>query len=538
MSDFTAKITISAIDKVTSVTKKVESSLDRLKMRASSVGQSFSALGTATSNFGSHLRSAVIQIAAAGAGFFYFTKRAGEMGESLLNAAQRAGITVEALQKLRYAARLGGIEAGDMDTALKFLNKSMTEAATNPKSEQAKAFKSMRIHVRDANGEIKNAGDVLLEVADKFKKAEDGPKKVTTAFTIMGRGGTTMIPILNEGSESFKKLAAEADKLGIVLSAKEAHKLDDYGDSIQRMEAAVGGLSNQIVLALAPSLIEITNGMTEYIIKNKELLKINVSSFLTELGKSLVEIWKGLKVVVDAIKPFIEALGGIKTVVIALTTIYFSSLILSFANLVIAIGAVARSLVMLSAAFIATPFGLVITALGLIAYGAYKLYQIWPELKAIFLQAWEAIVQKFNGVVASFEKNIEGIKAAIATFISALIAPFNPLISNFNIILAVINKIKGALSSMPSPSVNVGVNGSVPVSPAQTGLQGTRFSPSAAQPQPMQTPGRLGVIAPQQPVKQKLDINMRIDADGRPRDVKAKSSAPIDFKANTGVMMP
>jgi hypothetical protein len=328
----------------------------------------------------------------------------------------------------------------------------------------------------------------------------------------MSRGGTTLIPLLNTGSQSFKDMGAEAERLGIILSKDQAEKLDNYGDNVQKLQKTLGGLSNSIVVALVPSLNEIVLGLKDFVVANKELIKTNISTFIKDFGSGLRAVWNGLKTVISAISPFITAIGGIKTVIIALASIYIATLVISLAKVVIAVGAAAKAFAMFSVVLLANPFGLVISALALIAFGAYKLYTTFPQ------------VQK-----------------AVQNFGAALLAPFKAFLTILQFVIDGINKVKSVLSSLPSPNINIGLQtqalGNSPrFAPASGSLQTAAPAASAGLANTA-VQSRFGNLLPQQQ-KQKLDISMKIDAEGRAKDVKASSNAPIDFKANTGVLNP
>lgn len=465
MSNFAAKITITAVDKVSGVVKSISTSLDKLKVRTAALGTSFANVGNAARDFGSRLRGVAVGVTALAGSIFYMSKKSADLGESLLNASQRAGVSVEELQRLRYAAEIAGLEISDMDNALKFLNKSIAEASTNAKSEAAKAFGSMGIDVRDkVTKRIKSANEVLKEMSDVFKENEDGPKKVATAFATMSRAGTNLIPLLNTGSDGLRKMSEEADRLGIILSKEQAEQLDAYGDNVQKVQKSLVGLTNRISLALVPALNDISVGMLDYISANKELLAQNIAGFIKEFGRALKQTWAGLKLVLDIIGPLVNALGGIKTIVVLLATAYLGGLIISFGKLVIAIAAVTKAMALLSIAFLANPFGIAIAAIGVLIIASYKLYKIWDALSAKRFSSPNAQVPQ-SGWQTTGQR----------------LAP---------------------------------ENGAVQQSRLSAGLANLSASP------------------------QKLEVTMKIDAEGRPKDVTAKSNAPLDFTANTGVMMP
>lgn len=498
MSNFVSKITISAVDKVTTVTRSISRSLDSLKTRTAALSTSMQGLGAASSQFGGKLRSIAVAGTAAGASLFGLVKRTSDVGDAIAKESQRIGISAESLQKFQYAAELGGATADEMSISMRFLSKSIVDSQ-NPMSEQAKAFKSLGIQVKKANGELKSADEVMLELADKFKNAPDGVKKTNTAMTLLGsRSGTRLIPVLNAGTAELIAQGKELENLGKIYSSEELKAAEQFNDDMTRLQRAVGGVTASIGVALMPALNNVINSITRWVGANRQLLQQRLDSFVTTLADSFKLLWSGLSAVYGVLQPFISMIGGFKTVIAALAGVYIAGLIISFAKMVIAVGAVVKALALLSAAFITTPFGLVVTAIGLIVFGVYKLI-----------------------------KTFSAMGLTVKDFALALIKPFSPLLSVLNLVIKGVNAVKSAFSGVSAPSLSAPALAAP--SPAASPRLNAVQNPTVA--------GRLGVLGAQQP-PQKLDISMKIDAQGRPKDVQAKSNAPIDFTANTGVMMP
>lgn len=221
-------------------TKRAEKRLKEFKKEVQQVG---TAVGAA---FGA------VAIAAA-----YMAKSTIDSMDEMGKAAQRTGTTVEAFSALAYAADLSGISQEELSSALVKLSKNMSDAAMGT-GEAIKGFEALGISVKDSNGSLKDSDKVLAEIANKFAGYKDGAEKTALAVNLFGRAGAQLIPLLNGGSEGLAKLREEAEKLGIVLDTKTSKAAEEFNDNLTRLSAAATGVKYEIVRALLPALIALS----------------------------------------------------------------------------------------------------------------------------------------------------------------------------------------------------------------------------------------------------------------------------------------
>jgi hypothetical protein len=219
-------------------TKRGERAMRQLKKEAHDLGL---AMGAA--------------FAAAGAATAYFVKQAIDTADAAGKAAQAAGIAVESYTALAYAAELAGVENGALGTAMKELNKSI--------AENDKAFASLGINVRTASGELRKGDDVLAEVADRFQRMEDGPRKAALAVQLFGRAGTQLIPLLNQGSAGLAQLRQEAERLGVVIDSETALAAEQLNDDLTRLKKTGEGLALTLAKEVLPALSQISQRALE-----------------------------------------------------------------------------------------------------------------------------------------------------------------------------------------------------------------------------------------------------------------------------------
>lgn len=172
-----------------------------------------------------------------------FTALAKEMLSTYDSAAElgrNTSIATSEILGLRYAAELSGIGTEAMDTALQKLTANIGKAAAGT-GEAAPAFKEMGISLTNANGTLKNADQVLSEVADKFQGMGSAVDRGRLATELFGKSGVKMIELLKDGSAGLSSMTSEgALAAGNVENVSSL--IEDFNDSMTRGKTVAMGL--------------------------------------------------------------------------------------------------------------------------------------------------------------------------------------------------------------------------------------------------------------------------------------------------------
>lgn len=216
------------------------------------------------------------------------------MGDDLDKMSARTGVSAEALSALGYAARLSGTDLETVETGLRKMQKTVTDAATGS-SEAADALGRLGLGVQDVvklkpEEQFKLIGDRLSQVADPTQRA-------ALALELFGRNGTALLPMLAGGAKGLSAFAEEAARLGLIVStdaAKDAARLNDelgrLWDVAKQGAFVVGG-------ALAPVVTEYSEKMRGAIVaaagwvrENRELVvtALKVAGAVAAVGGALV----------------------------------------------------------------------------------------------------------------------------------------------------------------------------------------------------------------------------------------------------------
>lgn len=174
-----------------------------------------------------------------------------EIGE----AAQRIGVTTEALSGLQYAAQLSAVSAEELESGMIKLSKAAADGND--------AFAAMGVSVTDAHGGLKTADVLLGEVAAQFANYKDGAEKTALALEIFGKAGAKLIPLLNAGADGIAQMNAEAAQMGLIVGGDAAQAASDLNDNLDRMQAVVTGSLRQGVSDLIPLMVTISEYMLD-----------------------------------------------------------------------------------------------------------------------------------------------------------------------------------------------------------------------------------------------------------------------------------
>jgi len=185
-----------------------------------------------------------------------------ETADQLAKLSQRSGIAVENLSALQYAGKLADVSTEELADSVKKLNVNISAAARGEK-EQAAAFRTIGVEVKDAAGNVRDADQVLGDIADRFSTYADGANKVALANALGGRSFEKLIPLLNGGRQGLADARAEAERFGAVISGDLAAKSEKFNDNITRLGVAADALKVAVAGGVIDALVEYSDEAVE-----------------------------------------------------------------------------------------------------------------------------------------------------------------------------------------------------------------------------------------------------------------------------------
>lgn len=244
---------------------------------------------------------------AAGAAMGVAVKGAIDSADALSKAAQKAGVTTEALSRLKYAADYSDVSLEQLTGGLGRLSKTMLDVAGGSQGPAATAFKALGIAVTDASGKLRGSDVVFADIADRFSRMEDGSTKTALAISLFGKAGAELIPLLNSGKDGLAAMADESDRLGMTISTSTGKAAEQFNDTLTKIGKIMGGVVNKVTEAALPALQSLADTLA-----SPEFAKA-----ASWLGKTLVgafdQVVQAVVATTNAISDFMDwlkSLGG------------------------------------------------------------------------------------------------------------------------------------------------------------------------------------------------------------------------------------
>ena len=165
---------------------------------------------------------------------------------ALDDAAEKTGATVESLAKLQAQAKISGQAFEGIESALIKLNKGLSGSEDETKGA-GKALEYLGVKAKDAQGNLRDSGEITLEVAKKLSEFSDkGPGKAALAMDLFGKSGAQLLPL-------FKDMASNAQELeNVFVGNTEA--ADEYEKAIARLALQSEQLRRVVVSEILPAI--------------------------------------------------------------------------------------------------------------------------------------------------------------------------------------------------------------------------------------------------------------------------------------------
>lgn len=308
-------------DKASPAMRKAKKSTDDLNRASKGLGGTFGKLGAAAKRAMPMLTGAAVI-----AGLTKMITLTAQAGDKFAKMSQKLGISVETLSSWEHVAKLSGTTIEAVALGMKRFSVNVVDMSRNM-GEAKREFEALNISVKDSEGKLRSTEDLLLDIADKFARMEDGTMKTNIAMRLLGRSGAEMIPMLNKGRAGIQGMIDEAKRMNKVFTEETAKAMEDFNDNMERLRGGLTGLAFAVGKEVVPALSDMIDmilriggierafdqvrGMTNLIIEWENKVK----DLTQALGQAESAYWKNE----NKIRDLKEQLGFAKQTVIDYT---------------------------------------------------------------------------------------------------------------------------------------------------------------------------------------------------------------------------
>lgn len=355
---------------------KLVSSLKSIKGKMKSFGDSLTNIGTKMFAGGSAMLTPLLGAA----------QQFASMGDVFSKMSDRTGASVESLSELAYAAQQSGASVEDLEKGMRKAQQNMTDAAAGSKTAQ-EAFAAIGLSAKDLAD--LSPDEQFKLIAEAISRISDPAARTTAAMDVLGKSGSSLMPMMLNGAKGIEELQQSARNLGLTMRGSDAKAATALGDAwddlwkVLRMGIFVVGS------ALAPVLMEATKFITDIAVQTKAWVEENkplvvvafkVAAAIAAAGAAFIAIG-------TAVAGFGVVMGGIASIISGVGTV---------------IGIMGAAL-----AALVSPIGLALTAM--VALGTY--FFAFTETGG---EAIDWLLGKFNSLKDGCLKVFAGISNALA----------------------------------------------------------------------------------------------------------------------------
>lgn len=176
------------------------------------------------------------------------------MGE-LDDLSQKIGTSVESLSRIQKVAQAFGVDfAGSVDPALVKLARGLT-TVDEKSSKTGKALAAIGISAKDVAGNLRDPGDVMVEVAKRLQDYEDGAAKAAIVTDLFGKSGADLLPFFND-------LADNVDNFS-TTSAEAVAQASALQDKMGMLGVRTNEVFTSILTAALPAMTDLADGFSD-----------------------------------------------------------------------------------------------------------------------------------------------------------------------------------------------------------------------------------------------------------------------------------
>lgn len=172
--------------------------------------------------------------------------------DELVTESMVTGLSTDTIQQLKYAENLIDVSYSTISGTLTKLTKTMADARDGNEN-LAESFASLGVSITDSTGQLRPAEEVFYDVIDALGQIQNGTERDALAMDLLGKSAQDLNPLILQGSDAMRELAAEAEATGYVLDESQIAKLAEVDDAYQRMQLEIEATKKKLAVEFAPA---------------------------------------------------------------------------------------------------------------------------------------------------------------------------------------------------------------------------------------------------------------------------------------------
>jgi hypothetical protein len=252
------KFVVSAVNETEKVFSDVGKAVKKIDKQSAGMSKSLKMAGSVAKTAGLAIVSG---LATAGTTLVATTLAAQEAAAEIDNLSRIAGVTSSEFQTLTYAALDYGIAQDKVSDILKDVNDKVGDFLSTGAGPMQDFFTNIapQVGVTAENFAKLSSKDALQLYISSLEKANLSQSEMTFYMEAIASDSTALIPLFKEGGKAIAEQAAEAEKLGIILSDTDVALLDAANDATEKAKIGFSALGQQIGVKFSPLISDLSD---------------------------------------------------------------------------------------------------------------------------------------------------------------------------------------------------------------------------------------------------------------------------------------
>lgn len=282
------------------------SKLGQFSARMQSVGQSLTSAGQAMRGF-SMAGAAVVGTLGT------ISYKASTAADDLNTMSKKYSISTRDLQEYSLAAKQVDVDVDAIAKSHVKLEKNMLSAAQGSKN-QAAAFEALGVEYKNADGSLRDGGQVWQEVIKALGQMENETERDAYAMRLMGRSAAELNPLIEDNGETFERMARLYSKYDLdFVDQATLDKANEFRDDIDDIRSigqlAFMTLGSRLAGYLEPALEKVVDLVGRF------------ANWASKLNPRVLAVAGGIAAIVAATAPLLIGLGRLAFAISSITAL-------------------------------------------------------------------------------------------------------------------------------------------------------------------------------------------------------------------------
>lgn len=296
--------------------------------------------------------------------------------------SQKLGLSSQGFQEWDYILGQNGISIDSLQGGMKTLM-NMTDELMKGSKTATDSFGRLGISMDDLKG--KSQEEIFNMTVNALSGMTNETERAALANDLLGRSGSELAPLLNQGADAAEELRQRAHDLGLVMDEDAIQAGVKLGDTMDDVKNSFGMVATQIGVEVMPMFQK----MLDWVLDHMPEIQKTFETIFGAVGDAIQ--W-----VMDNANWLIPVLAGMLGGFIAFKII--STVTTMFSLLSAVIGSASGIMAIFNAVMLANPIGLVVLAIGTLIAAGVALWMNWDKVKQGAVNLWNGIKEVFTNI--------------------------------------------------------------------------------------------------------------------------------------------